>query len=908
MNKQTKRWTTILGATAIVACHLAQPAWAKPAKVEICHFSNGKPGRAQRHKLSSITVPARAVPSHLSHGDSPGACEKTVGALKIPSSMMDVRKPRIVVELVTTQDEVIDSSVVKRSGTFQLTGRVDGRIVAHLPDGTTLESAVSRDSAEFQWVNIPATLIGRYARKHHVSAAEADAVIRRHLRIPEGIALGWGLGETYRSFFSTDAFVKAAESEEVWLNDFIDQEVQRAEQGTPASYRVPRWPAVPGPEPEPDNNVQADTVPEVEKGSVKIADVPAVEPQPEKKQSEWWYSGNDRPAPTSYWGGMTQMWANVALWDVGAWGIGWAVHALGFGQDSGAKEDAIKTELINLYNDIEGLAGDFQTIAGITQAQNAATRIKEQYTEYNNYVNQGDFPDAVSLLTNYAGSSNELQDDLETLATSQLGSAGGSVPLVPLIAANMVKTFLGIGNQQSGANMFMDVRKNSVIQQVENFGDYYNTAMLAGLTMLSEYAHVDPNNTAGAVLTGGVNPALRISTYQTTFQQKSLELKQALQLYPNPTIASDDVLADLNNKNFVYLPIQGPLKQADAMSQAHRFNVFGTGWRYTDLQTTANIVSWAQQLGKCNGSTGSCINQGLYQLGIIADGSQTEDIIVFVYNDSVADNGAPGIPGSYNLTQNTSQNAAGTGAYNYILMRSYAGADVDPPTAAAVAYPESIAVNGWLSPDDSYAQLTGTGSFSQFSGSGAVDLTSAMNWDIAEGAEGFSVSNTGPTDIYPDVFWGTITYHANLANGTIAPSLVKGLDCSPGDQSCPLTYTDVAGSYGLVSLPTVAPSLVSISVSPYSVNYANTGGNGTLGVKCYASGFYSDNTVKDFTGAVSWSVTSTSGLAKLDSSQGCQLDLYQAQHDDTVTLTATYNGADAPGQVVGTGVVTTTFP
>lgn len=66
--------------------------------------------------------------------------------------------------------------------------------------------------------------------------------------------------------------------------------------------------------------------------------------------------------------------------------------------------------------------------------------------------------------------------------------------------------------------------------------------------------------------------------------------------------------------------------------------------------------------------------------------------------------------------------------------------------------------------------------------------------------------------------------------------------------------------------------------------------------------------MSDLTGQVTWSLTSTKGIAAFDTTVKNQLTLSDTEGNDQVTITATYNGPDAPAQVQASGTVTTSFP
>jgi len=64
-----KRIALFLSVGAVVML-LASGAMAKPTKVDVCHIPPGNPDNAH-----TISVGARAVPAHLAHGDTLGACD-----------------------------------------------------------------------------------------------------------------------------------------------------------------------------------------------------------------------------------------------------------------------------------------------------------------------------------------------------------------------------------------------------------------------------------------------------------------------------------------------------------------------------------------------------------------------------------------------------------------------------------------------------------------------------------------------------------------------------------------------------------------------------------------------------------------------------------------------------------------
>lgn len=462
----------------------------------------------------------------------------------------------------------------------------------------------------------------------------------------------------------------------------------------------------------------------------------------------------------------------------------------------------------------------------------------------------------------------------------------------------------------TGANLFLDVRDGALIDELQQQLDYYRGYQMLGMYLQAEWSHLDPN-TFAVVSNGNSNTmASHIIAAVDQNSRTSADLVAEQQLVP-PPYTDNLLLADVKNGVQIFRPIQAPVKtsEVDAIVKSFNYGPFSAGdWQ---LITTAEAVRLADMA--YNAGNGD-VNRGLVNLGII--GSYTTVTILVMTADDT--NSGTNVHGLYNFTKRKLSGTHPTNKYNYILARRL------PESNAQGSVAESADVLLAACQPQSYlldlvgAVLQGTGLYSVYQNSGSytwngaqynkvnssttftqrLPVTSRVYWSSSN-ANSVTVSNADAIDGYSQGH-GQVTTHQSPATATLTANLCTALNGTAGAPG--VTRSLQSKTYSYTSAAS-APVLTSILVSPYQKNYPTV-----TPVNCYATGFYSDNTVKDLTGQVTWGVTSTSGLASFAGFPANQLNLTAGEHQDTLTITATYNGPDAPTPVSATGAVTTSFP
>jgi len=540
-----------------------------------------------------------------------------------------------------------------------------------------------------------------------------------------------------------------------------------------------------------------------------------------------------------------------------------------------------------------------------------------------------------------AAASGSLFDDLDALRQHLQGLS--QQPNVVTANGYLHQQLYG-NDSPTAANLFCDVRTNAALTRQQEFLDFYRGYQVLALLLLSEWAHLDGVTFPGTGGSTGNSLAANLPTAQKLSLQMASDLVVQQQQVPLPIIGGeqspiDDVLVDVRTNCMWYTTMYfqevvsltaDPLSQQDipAGSVDSTLEAFALGpwpagmWRLPNKAELDSLSTYAMTAGGGNAVKG--LEQMGFDLGGDADESTPISFLMTGTSDPVGveTNSAGSFPlesvvfenefeepiSLYTLGQGVvNGDPPSNTSYNFLLVRTcpgltdfvpgtHAGSALlvaqsspphlepeDPATAVATAVPSSlvpVTAAGGLGVQGQLTYTTPALSRDNING-----LTQALDYTKLVC---FSSTNSSAVDVsnLPGL-QGTLTFHtATPGNATVTASLLTsftGSALNPAWSNTTCTFTTLPGT---PSTPTLASILVTPDNKVYSV-----AASGFAQDFYFATGFYSDGSVRDLTDNVTWSTANVSvsggGTPQF---AGNQLQLPQSLGTGNLTLTATFGG------------------
>ncbi len=798
--------------------------------------------------------------------------------------------------------------VISSRSTFFVSGvRPGSQLQVQVPGGPLLSLTVGDQS--WLWVSPVTTFVSRYLQTHPgVDLETASERVRRYLQIPVGVDLGSGLRP---AFFSWPTFVKAAGSTPI--DQFIDQQVAQVDGGSTVSFAAPeRWPALQSLLGKPDPDLSA----------VRA-----------RSFGDLFTSVADNTVADLATDGITSL-------------VGWVAGALGFNDATEQQLNAIENQLNQVLAELNQLStdlqNDFQVLSNevaesttadqITTIQTSlgpvTTRIQSNCQLYLQMLQQAQPTGAlgtpilapppsaakfVDSLTSYANATTgSLGADLSSLRQSLRGL--NNQPNLPMLYSTLMQQALG-NSSPSGANLFCDLRANSILQQEQEYLDFYRAHQVLGLLLTVEASHVDPQTYALGTLTSNLLAA-NIEEATRTLRQMSQDLVVEGQQVPPATLASDEVIVDMANQVMYYNELQyaewvfqyGNPDTIPSFTGAFSLGPWGAGqWLVPTVAQITALRNYALAAGN-----GNVVN-GLERIGFSLPGQSPSETLVFFV---LPEESATSFPVLYNMNNGTTSpvgSDSGGNYYNFLLARSCPGGTgavsgqtsegEDPGTLMAVANPSSFVTTSPLGALGQFVYsflVEGVAfdsiGFFQVQQTSNLDYTARLNW-TSSNTSALDVSNLpgNPT---------TVIYHTASPGSTqVIGSLLSGFTGTAGGPPVP-SFLNVTTNQ-LPGTPS-NPVLQSILVVPNnSIIDTVSGVPPSASVFCFATGFYSDGSVKDVTNQVTWSVVTNPvpgqapprGTAAFDPVQLNLLRLQQSLGVSLLTVTATVSGVTGTSQL-----------
>ena len=767
---------------------------------------------------------------------------------------------------LTVDGREVVSSQTDTAGNFRLTGLPpDGRVVAELAGGYRLSVDYRDGPPTWLWISGATTLVSRYQQAHpELSLADSEAAVKRHFGIPADIDLGSGLGDTWRSPFSWTAFVEAAGATPI--ESFIDEQVTGVG-GNPVSFRrahpYPALSAALGRHQNPITSVRG-----------------------QGTASSFLSTLVDNTAADLVTDGVTA-------------GFGWICEAAGLGSQGETSEiQDILDDLTKLSEQIalDQYSDDYKDAVTALAAPVSNIQSHTRYFINNSTTNPSGTAADLNL---YVTGTPNLVADMSQIRDSLLGSSVQKPMIFEF--SSWIQGSYGITAPSAG-NLFLDIRSNAILDEVQTQLDYYQGHQLLGLNLAVEWAHLDPSTFSEVFTSGGNTMPGRVTDVLADIDITTRDLKTEQMMVPPATIASDNVIVDLRSGTMYYLQVF-PVEEAKDIPQSavdFALSPWGNCWYPATVEQSRTLRDLALEID------GDDYISGLKSLGF----------------EGLPDSGLEtycGFPGGYydTLKWNTNeeiQRGDGLANYQYILVRDCPGIlsfydtpagpqPEDAGTLAATSRPASITTG------QSASGVSATATYNYFAVNQlvgwvaevqhAVDFTDLVTWTSSDNNQ-VTVSNVpssnGKTIFHTASPFGEITATFLTAATESGTALTNALTSTTNFSNLPGTPTD--------------PVVTSIMVVPLNQNFDGVGAVGsTQVVECYATGFRNDFTVVDLTEDVSWSVSSTSGLAYFDGVRANQLNLPLAMGDDgQVVLNVSYEDPSSGRTVTGTATITTSFP
>jgi hypothetical protein len=840
---------------------------------------------------------------------------------------------------------LIDTTTTDQVGTFVLRNfPSNGRVVVSMPN-VALSAEV--DGRSFFWVTGVSTLVSRYLQANPgTTVAQAEEQIRRFLDIPAATSLQGTFGQSWRSAFSWPAFVRRAG--DTPLDQFLDQQVAAASQGQLDSFREPH--------PYPTlytalgNKLHVGNFPN---GVTRFGQVRA---QDGEVAAKFLSTLVDNVT--------ADVIANEATNGLDK-AFGWLGSLLGLNKDVEIAE--LQNAIKQLLKDVENISIQVQTeieqeeFDAINNALDPAlVRIGQQSL---NYLSLADLspsyppdvpvvsidPTVTAFATGLRAYADDptasLQDDLALLRKYLQGKGGTQNPI--LLYASLVQNKNG-NISPGGSTLFQDFRTNEIQEQVSKVLDYYRAYQILGANLLAENSHMD-SSTLGLSNTQGTNTIS--SGIQSASTQIGLVVEDLMiegQLVPPPSLFSDDVLADRHSGLMWSLAFLS----AEMTVQAGSYQVAGSdmwSWYTPTPDQLSTLRGYALNAGGQNVATG-LQNMGFTSVPTDGDiyvacawngpytGYQDNKDDWHVYNLTTGQESTyedfNQIPTSFTLlVRNCAGYTTTTSGSPFYFLTGYQPENLGNLEAVqpiSLAYDASVP--GFLRGTWSYS--VDVGYFSQlndldsdiqemtFQAETTAGPTLPPSWSVTTNVPPGSVSISSlPGE------GGELTYlkpnQAFTQNNQGVASVVIGANGNPqGSTTLSTIVTSLVPFYQLAplqpqaSFTAPAPQLKSILVTPTNrVFEANLAPNGSLNVNFFATGFYDNGTVEDLTFKATWSVASGqsngSGVAVFNpngfASTVNQLRMPASLKGTELTITASFQDPNTPGQVSGSADVETDF-
>jgi len=777
----------------------------------------------------------------------------------------------VEVRAVDLAGTTIETARTNNVGTFRFRDLPrDCRLEANLPGGPKLSLEVRDGDQSWLWVNGATTLVSRLMqRRSELSQAEATRRIKAYLGIPESVNLASGLGDTWRSPFSWSEFVKQAGKTP--LDVFLDQQVEAALAGQTASFRkndpFPAIHALLG--------RTALTVP-----------APALGSKSTMVSVNAFFDGFG----ANVFAGVT---GNLVTGIVKG-GVGAIMEASGCNYGTSAQLNEIQTSLTTIegqetqiLNELgimqdtitidfnnEAIQSVLQQLGPVTQrvrlySQNyqvALTGVQAALTAPSTAIAAP--PAAATLFVNntlriyYNANNGSLLQDISTLRSALLGLNNQNC--LPLLYNTAAAAQYG-SNNPSAAYLYVDVRSNTINENLCNQLDYYRAVQVLAFNLLAEYSHVDANTfptSPGAVPTN-VLPAnlshvlpANLSQAVSTMRQMTADLVAEGQLAPPPTFASDDVFTWQNTMFYTNIQYLGssPQDLNEAQGSCSNFSLGPWGvdcWQLPNLNQITALHNLATAAGNGNVIT------GLQKMGFVVPSNASQSNFTFAINN--------GTGYYYNMIDNTTNDGTPSGDAFFIPVRlcpGYAGnypyTVEDVGTAQAITYPQSLEYAG--TSNGALVNMV----YTQYNPLNKVTTrtigpSSDVPWS-SSAPTSFELSNIVGQQ-------GSVVYHTSSpGSGSVTASVFTSATTQPSGflaPSSPLTLVEPFATLlaSLTAAPATAPTLVSIFITPQNRLYTTTNevvnGTSQYSDPYFATGSYSDGTFQDLTNQVEWTVAPT---------------------------------------------------
>lgn len=710
------------------------------------------------------------------------------------------------------------------AGQFVVEGEVGNRVTARVPSGPLLAAEVAEVEPGFVWLSPVTTMVSRYRQTHPgVSLAEADKRVRTYLEIPEEVDLGSGLGDTWRSPFSWTAFAEAAGSTPLDL--FLDQQVAQVDSGPPRPFRLR----------DPYGNLRQ---------------FMGVLPLPEDEHEGHAHKGDLAAAALGGAHGdfYSAVGVNLVAELEGANLVsvaGWVCEALGLNLAVTAEQlEDIDHQLEHVLEELAALRTALPAVEPALQAPLA--RILERTEAYLAMVHAGPPAtpgepiaappeQAATFATELTGYS-ELATDLQLLGQQLVGADS-----LPLRFARSLQQEVGKTNP-SGQLLFADWRTNAILEHETDFLLFYQVYQALGLNLLAERSHLD-GQSFGSGGSGNVQAA-SMAAALGALRELAANVRLASQQVPPVSIESDDVMVDVasevmwyNQQSHLTGEQVEPFLAGFIVGHLH-------DWRLPSLAEWQGLRTQALAAGGGNPLV------GLQRMGFHVDHGTdflAAGPLLFNLNtgattpvqlQSTGGGGDDGHGHSHRVDE--------AGSYHLLVARDCPGEHEEPGTLRAVATPTGL--------DAGVAAANGTTAGTR------IDYTPLVAWASSDPSQ-LDVSNLPAT-------LGQLIFHREVPVASVAASLLTGYSAG--------APTSVRGIVPVLPRGP-APELKSLVLTPN--NRVVSGANVVL----YATGQYSDQTVRDLTGNVTWSA-----------SQGTfEGNVLRLAGSGTVTVTATVNSTTA---------------
>jgi len=705
------------------------------------------------------------------------------------------------------------------AGQFVIPGEVGSRVLARVPDGPTLSLEVAEAEPGFLWLSPVTTMVSRY-RQTHPQVTLTQAEERVRAYLEIPEEVDLGSGLGDTWRSPFSWTAFAAAAGSVPLDTFIDQQVALVDSGESRAFRLR----------DPYGNLR------------QFMGVPPA------LEDEHGGHAHDIGGPHGdfYSAVGVNLVAKVES-ETLVTVAGWACEALGLNLPMPAEElENIEHQFEHVIEELAALKEALPAVEPALQAPRA--RILERTEAYVRMVAAGPSetpgepvaapPEQSAAFAADLASYAELPADLELLGQQLVGAES-----LPMRFASGLQQQVGRPNP-TGEWLFSEWRTNAILESETDFLLFYQVHQALGLNLLAERSHLD-GQSFGSDASGNVQAAA-MSAALGALRELAANVRLAGQQVPPISIESDDVMVDVTSEVMWYNQ-QSYLTGEQVEPFLADFTVGHLhDWRLPSLAEAQGLRAQALAAGAGNALL------GLQRMGFHVD--HGADFLVtgpLLFNLAtgattpvqLASSGGGDDDGHGHSHSHREEEA---GSYHLLLARDCPGEHEEPGTLRAVATPTA------LSATVGAAQGTTAGT--------RVDYTPFVAWSSSDPTQ-LDVSNLPAT-------LGQLIFHREIPVASVTASLLT-------------SYSPEGPSFVRGTVPTLprgsAPRLESLIVTPN--NRVLAGSNVTL----FATGQYSDQTVRDLTGNVTWSTT-----------QGTfQGNVLRFEGTGNVTVTATANATTA---------------